>query len=63
MKFPEDNSIRIHTRDKRSFETDYYEMSPIGIMFDHAQYPGVTKRHMIPWENISFLVTDLRKDA
>jgi hypothetical protein len=62
MQFPEGNSIRIHTRDERSFESDTYEWGELGIMFDWKQYPGVTKRHLIPWSNISFLITDLRTD-
>jgi hypothetical protein len=57
MQFPLGKSIRVHTQDERSFETDKYEWGELGIMFDEI-YPN-KRRMLIPWSNISFLITDL----
>lgn len=61
MQFPAGNSIRIHTQDERSFESDEYEWGELGIMFNDL-INGGRKRLLIPWSNISFLITDLKAD-
>jgi hypothetical protein len=50
--------ITVHTRDKHNYRTDNWQLTPEGVVFDTWD-----ERLLVPWSNLSRIVTERPKDA